>query len=574
MEGFEKWVELGSNEVSANVNEKPMMRVKLDYEYLIGKHEVTCGEFNKFITADFTKNCKGDNYPITNITFYDAILFANAKTVSEINKYNDGKDTAYTYTAAEFDTKGHCIYLENFRFNPDVEAYRLPTEAEWIFAANKFWDTEHSWNESNSGNELHEVCTADSTQEVCDMAGNALEWVNDWFTRFKADSLVNFVGATEANEVGQRVLKGGSFISNPKAMHKFSRGDIYTVTSSTMADYVGFRLAFGPIQSPTWLNKKGNPIYEIPEDSLIVDPTDFMDPDSAGIYYKSGGSENAIMLRYKMEILWKFRNDSKLVVLGSSRSMYGINPLLMDSNLVAINLSHIPNSLFASDFLFKNYVLKHFKQLKFIVLSLDIDMWWRDETDSYDNFFLSEYKIYPGYVYDEHHNFWENGYPEGLLEQTHEAPGFSYFENEFLPTRGFSAKSGMSWEEEPSVDYDSTWMDKKPELYQANLNRLKEMIELAQKKAIHIIGIIFPQSPGYTKTGAYARYGIRRSQADSLLQEIANLSKMYSNFSLMDEYRAGYHDYPDSLAANSDHLNKKGAQQLTHRLDSLVKELR
>lgn len=576
---FTKIVELGTSEKSAKADEKPSMKVKLDYDFLIGKHEVTCAEFRELIDADFVKDCKGDDYPITDVTFYDAVLFANAKTKSEMGNYNDRVDSAaYTYTAAEYDTKGHCIYLENFNFRPEAIAYRLPTEAEWMFVADKFFNAKNSWNADNSDYELHEVCTA-ATQEVCDMAGNAMEWVNDWFVRFKADSLLNFAGGASSNGLGQRVLKGGSYRSAPEAMHAYSRGDVYTVTSSTMADYVGFRLAFGPIASPTWLDKDGNEIFEIPADTISVDTLEkdsasFLNVDSAGAYYKSGGSENASMLRYKLELLWQYRNQSKLVILGSSRSMYGIKPLLMDSSLTAINMSQIPNSLFVSDFLLKNYVVNHVKNLKYLVLSVDFDMWWRDENDSYDNFFLSEYKIYPGYVYDENHNFWKDGYPEGLLEKTHEAPGLDVFKESFMPSRGFMAEPGNSWGENPTVDYDSTWVEKNPELYAANLNKLKEMIALANEHKIKVIGIIFPQHPGYVSTGSYSRYGPRRSQADSLIQEIADISKDYSNFILWDEHKAGYHDYADSLASSKDHLNEKGAQVLTSRLDSLIKTLK
>ncbi len=67
--------------------------------------------------------------PQTNVTYYDAILFANAKSV------NEGYDTAYTYSSALFDSEGNCTYLEGLLFDPLTEAYRLPTEAEWVFVA-------------------------------------------------------------------------------------------------------------------------------------------------------------------------------------------------------------------------------------------------------------------------------------------------------------------------------------------------------------------------------------------------------------------------------------------------------
>ena len=41
----------------------------------------------------------------------------------------------------------------------------------------------------------------------------------------------------------------------------------------------------------------------------------------------------------------------------------------------------------------------------------------------------------------------------------------------------------------------------------------------------------------------------------------------------MDENRMGDHDYTDEMAADRDHLAEKGAEQLTSRLDSLIRTL-
>lgn len=554
---------------SATLDKK--LTAEFSYDFYIGKHEVTCGEYSA--------TCENDSLPQVDVTFYDAVLFAN-----KISK-EQGYDTAYTYSKVVYNSKGNATLLNNFQFHPERKAYRLPTEAEWVLAAQGNFDVEHSWNADNSDYEAHAVCSgstgssarATNNSEVdannnalCDMAGNVAEWVYDWSHKTSDTTVTNFIGPAQPNAFNERILKGGNFRNDPDAISITRRTDIYTVTPSTSSDYVGFRLAFGPIPSPTWIGE----FAPMETDTSDADTNaSVLEADSAGAYYKSGGSENASMLRYKLELLWQYRNQSKLVILGSSRSMYGIKPLLMDSSLTAINMSQIPNSLFVSDFLLKNYVVNHVKNLKYLVLSVDFDMWWRDENDSYDNFFLSEYKFYPGYVYDENHDFWKDGYPEGLLENTHEAPGLDVFKENFMPSRGFMAEPGTSWGENPTVDYDSTWVEKNPKLYAANLNKLKEMIALANEHKIKVIGIIFPQHPGYVSTGSYSRYGPRRSQADSLIQEIADISKDYSNFILWDEHKAGYHDYADSLASSKDHLNEKGAQVLTSRLDSLIKTL-
>ena len=64
---------------------------------------------------------------------------------------------------------------------------------------------------------------------------------------------------------------------------------------------------------------------------------------------------------------------------------------------------------------------------------------------------------------------------------------------------------------------------------------------------------------------------MRRSVATRLLNEIANWEKVYSNFKLMDENKMGDHDYTDKMAFDYDHLSYRGAQELSKRLDSLIK---
>ena len=78
---------------------------------------------------------------------------------------------------------------------------------------------------------------------VYDMAGNVLEWVNDWLTYFSGNPVTNFVGGADGGSLGERVVKGGSYRNDVLQINTFSRGDIYTVTSATKGDYLGFRLA-------------------------------------------------------------------------------------------------------------------------------------------------------------------------------------------------------------------------------------------------------------------------------------------------------------------------------------------
>ena len=116
------------------------------------------------------------------------------------------------------------------------------------------WNPEESWNSENSGYNLHPVCTTKAGKNgFCDMAGNAAEWVNDLKVRFRGDGVSNFVGGKTVDGLDERIVKGGSFRNGSSAMHLYNRGDVYTVTSSTRANYVGFRVAFGAIPGATWM---------------------------------------------------------------------------------------------------------------------------------------------------------------------------------------------------------------------------------------------------------------------------------------------------------------------------------
>ena len=279
---------LGNNDTKYKASERPAMKVKLDYDFYLAIHEMTCKEYRSLAKEqklkDFGK-CKQDSLPLANVTFFDAILAANAKSKSE------KRDTAYTYTKATYDSEGHCTSLDAFVFHPEVNAYRLPTEAEWVLAASKGWDPKNkSWNADNSDFKAHVVCSAKKDDlGFCDLAGNVKEWVNDWAGKFRDTTITNFLGAIDGGDLGERVLKGGYFSDRASEINLVARGDEYTVDGTVKADRIGFRLAFGSIPSPTWLNASG----EIQTSAVSV-------LANATTLQKAIGTHNAILA---------FRND-------------------------------------------------------------------------------------------------------------------------------------------------------------------------------------------------------------------------------------------------------------------------
>lgn len=291
--------------------------------------------------------------------------------------------------------------------------------------------------------------------------------------------------------------------------------------------------------------------------------------DSAGAYMFAGGSMEMSLYRYKLEMLWRYRDTADVVILGSSRPLAAVDPIAL-KHFFAVNLAQTPNSMAVSRSLFERYVLGNVDRLRYIVLSLDIDFWWKDSTS--DNFFYDRYKLYPGFVYDENHNYWKDDRDARILDYTEASVG-SEDADRIKFHRGLMASSGPGWLEKATVLQDSLWNRAYPERFDGNLEILEQMVKLAGENGIDVIGIIFPQNPAYTKTGAFGRYGIARSDAPKLISRIADLEKKYKNFHLMDENKMGKHSYTPDMAEDDDHLNRIGARSLSVKLDSLLVKL-
>ena len=128
--------------------------------------------------------------------------------------------------------------------------FRLPTEAEWEFAArggNKSLGYQYSgstnlgdvaWYTDNSGSSTHNVKTKQANElGLYDMSGNVWEWCQDWYSSYNASSQTNPTGASSASN---HVVRGGGWYSGAGNCRVAIR---YDFTPDRRYDDLGLRLA-------------------------------------------------------------------------------------------------------------------------------------------------------------------------------------------------------------------------------------------------------------------------------------------------------------------------------------------
>ena len=196
-------------------NEKPAHKVVVS-DFYIGKYEVTQKEWTDIMGTNpsYFKGC--DNCPVEQVSWNDVLVF--------IQKLN----------------------------NKTGKTYRLPTEAEWEYAAGggannrtKWAGTNiekdfgvYAWYSVNSGSKTHPIGTKKpNSLGIYDMSGNVWEWCSDWFGSdyYKSSPSNNPKGPSNGSS---RVIRGGAWDLHAGSSRVASR---YRNTPGDYWDRIGFR---------------------------------------------------------------------------------------------------------------------------------------------------------------------------------------------------------------------------------------------------------------------------------------------------------------------------------------------
>lgn len=184
------------------INER-QHEVVIQTAFAISVTEVTQGQYEAVMGKNPSRFLGDPDRPVENVSWLDAVTYCNRLSERE------GKRSCYRIDGSEV------TWPEGLR----CEGYRLPTEAEWEYAARADGKTAYAgsdriddvaWYGANSQNTTHPVASLQANAwGLYDFSGNVWEWVWDWHEAdYRKLPRTDPVGPTSGSN---RVGRGGSW---------------------------------------------------------------------------------------------------------------------------------------------------------------------------------------------------------------------------------------------------------------------------------------------------------------------------------------------------------------------------
>lgn len=227
---------MGNTLSGGDGNELPLHEVTVS-SFIIGRYEVTQGEWLSVMGSNPAGGPGiGSNYSVYNVSWYSILKYCNLRSIMEgltpvysINGSTNPADWG-PVPGANNDIWNAAIC------NWGVDGYRLPTEAEWEYAARGGSTTPDyiysgsdevnavAWFILNSGATVHQVGGKTyNNLSLYDMSGNVWEWCWDWYSAYVSEGQINPTGPQTGSV---RLLRGGCWddsANNCRVSRRYNR---------------------------------------------------------------------------------------------------------------------------------------------------------------------------------------------------------------------------------------------------------------------------------------------------------------------------------------------------------------
>jgi len=228
---------------SGSDSENPSHKVTFTYDFYIGKYEITFEEYDRFCADKGRKEPSDQDWgrkkrPVIYVNWFDSIAYCNWLSEKE------GLPKAYDSKGALLDRNGKTTLDPS-----EVIGYRLPTEAEWEYAASGGNESKNfiysgsnnldsvGWYDSNTRWKTEETGKKAANElKIHDMSGNVWEWCTDYYSKYSSTAATNPYIANGS----QRVVRGGSWYNKADDSRVSSIGG--KLPETTFHSYIGFRI--------------------------------------------------------------------------------------------------------------------------------------------------------------------------------------------------------------------------------------------------------------------------------------------------------------------------------------------